>query len=255
AVNDGQVTGYVMDETAPDVHLTCQLGYELNPGMPAQCDYAVDGLEMGCPMGTIPTQLEGGAYYCMMEQSGPMVPIDDDPFITDVPMELLYPPEKCPAGMYLDIGLNACVSPGPYSEGCRPGFELDSALGCCALPPGPKKGYIFPCPDHLGYDPVTGTCDVCQQGYVVDPVTGMCVPDTTEYGWADCLEGLVYNPETGACDPFYIYVLGGALHRVQASLQLPECSTQDDSKCGSFGSAAACNAAGCTWDASSRTCK
>ncbi len=113
------------DMMPADVKLMCQAGFEMNSEMPAQCDYMMDGLQKGCPSDPSLNQLEGGGYYCMPQQTGQGK--------TAAPALATFQGalQPCSPGMYFDMDLNACVSLGPFSEGCLGGYEMDSAQGCC----------------------------------------------------------------------------------------------------------------------------
>jgi hypothetical protein len=139
------------DMMPADVHLMCQAGYEMDAEMPAQCDYKMDGLQNGCPSDPSLIQLEGGGYYCVMQQTG------QGKIAAPPPAPLQGAIKPCSPGMYFDMDLNACVSTGPFSQGCLGGYEMDSAQGCC-MAMKPEAAYPG-CPMGQAYEPESAMCD------------------------------------------------------------------------------------------------
>jgi len=149
------------DMLPADVNLMCQAGFDMNAEMPAQCDYMMGGIQNGCPSDSSAMQLEGGGYFCMMKQTGQGR--------TAAPALVAFQGaiKPCPPGMYFDMDLNACVSPGPLSEGCLGGYEMDSAQGCC-MAMKPEMAYPG-CPMGQAYEPNPAMCD-SDNMYVPDGV-------------------------------------------------------------------------------------
>lgn len=152
--------------TSPDVSgatPACDSGYTLDTS--GACLYTPVAAEpgvAGCPVGYVVID-RGGKKYCSPGTGGDGL---------------------CPAGMYQDSLLGACISPAgsadiPYGidnpelaaqayQGCAAGYEYDPAFQCCQAVTG-------------------GTYPGCTPGSTFDPIEKVCVPSTQRLAGPGCV--------------------------------------------------------------------